>query len=281
MLFEMMTGTRPFQGDTPTSVLSSILKDTPPAVAELNPEAPRELSKLIKRCLAKAYYLMTRDGTEDLWHSRIDEDGSPQGAPERLTAGVGMRSVDVSVDGSKIAYSEGRRIGNLWRVPLLRDRPATWADAEALTSDQLELDKSAPSPDGKRLVVQTDRSGNWDLWLLELESRALRNLTNHPAYESFASWSPDGSAIVFGSDRSGNWDLWSMSAAGGSVTQLTDHPAYDSQAEWSPDGKSIVFVSGRSGTNNIWVTSATGTNQRPLTDDGFDHAFPQWSPYES
>jgi serine/threonine protein kinase len=54
MLFEMMTGTRPFQGDTPTSVLSSILKDTPPAVAELNPEAPRELSKLIRRCLAKA-----------------------------------------------------------------------------------------------------------------------------------------------------------------------------------------------------------------------------------
>ena len=64
ILFEMMTGTRPFRGDTPTSVLSSILKDTPPAAAELNPEAPLELSKLIKRCLAK--------GAEDRLQSAKD-----------------------------------------------------------------------------------------------------------------------------------------------------------------------------------------------------------------
>ena len=53
VLYEMLTGRRPFEGDSPTSILSSILKDTPRTVGELVPGVPRELGKLIKRCLAK------------------------------------------------------------------------------------------------------------------------------------------------------------------------------------------------------------------------------------
>ena len=53
VLYEMLTGRRPFGGDTPAEVLSSIIKDTPPSVAEARPEVPRELSKIVQRCLAK------------------------------------------------------------------------------------------------------------------------------------------------------------------------------------------------------------------------------------
>ena len=52
-IYEMLTGRRPFGGDTPAEVLSSIIKDTPPSVAEARPEVPRELSKIVQRCLAK------------------------------------------------------------------------------------------------------------------------------------------------------------------------------------------------------------------------------------
>src|SRR3990172_7958628 len=53
VLYEMATGERPFRGEYATSVLTSILRDTPRSVTELRPELPRELGKIIRRALAK------------------------------------------------------------------------------------------------------------------------------------------------------------------------------------------------------------------------------------
>lgn len=53
VLYEMATGRRPFAGDSAVSVLSSILKDAPPGLAELRPDLPRSLAALVQRCLEK------------------------------------------------------------------------------------------------------------------------------------------------------------------------------------------------------------------------------------
>ena len=53
VLYEMATGVRPFQGDTAVSILSAIIKDTPPPSVDVNPRLPRELDRIIMRCLAK------------------------------------------------------------------------------------------------------------------------------------------------------------------------------------------------------------------------------------
>ena len=53
MLYEMATGERPFKGDTSLSVLSSILRDTPRAVTELNAGLPRDVWRVVRHCLAK------------------------------------------------------------------------------------------------------------------------------------------------------------------------------------------------------------------------------------
>ncbi|TDI41487.1 MAG: serine/threonine protein kinase [Acidobacteria bacterium] len=53
VLYEMLTGRRPFQGDSPSEVLSSIIKDVPSLVSDVNPAVPRDLARIIKRCLAK------------------------------------------------------------------------------------------------------------------------------------------------------------------------------------------------------------------------------------
>ena len=50
---EMLTGRRPFGGETPAETMSSIIKDSPPSVVEARPETPRELTRLVGRCLAK------------------------------------------------------------------------------------------------------------------------------------------------------------------------------------------------------------------------------------
>ena len=53
VLYEMATGQRPFTGDSAVSVLSSILKDTPRSISDLNPGMPRELARVVDRCLTK------------------------------------------------------------------------------------------------------------------------------------------------------------------------------------------------------------------------------------
>ncbi len=53
LLYEMVTGERPFQGETSMSTLSAILKDTPSSVTDLKPSLPRHLARVIHRCLAK------------------------------------------------------------------------------------------------------------------------------------------------------------------------------------------------------------------------------------
>ena len=53
VIYEMVTGTRPFQGDTPASVIGAILKDTPPSISTRQPLAPRALNYVAERCLTK------------------------------------------------------------------------------------------------------------------------------------------------------------------------------------------------------------------------------------
>jgi serine/threonine protein kinase len=53
VLYEMATGERPFKGDTAVSMLSSIVKDTAPAITTLNPALPGELARIVRRSLAK------------------------------------------------------------------------------------------------------------------------------------------------------------------------------------------------------------------------------------
>ena len=53
ILYELATGRKPFNGDTNVSLISSILRDAPTPVTELNPALPREIGRLIRRCLEK------------------------------------------------------------------------------------------------------------------------------------------------------------------------------------------------------------------------------------
>ncbi len=68
------------------------------------------------------YFVSNRGGAMDLWRQEIG-DGVVMGEPEPLTAGVGMRTAFFLPDGTKLAYSRGRLVGNLWRVPIRDDSP--------------------------------------------------------------------------------------------------------------------------------------------------------------
>ena len=226
---------------------------------------------------ATLFYTSNRGGTYDLWQQAIDDTGASQGEPQPVTSGMEMLHATLSRDGAKLAYVKGRQVANVWRVPVLDDRPATWTDAEQVTFDRAWLQSFALSPNGERLSLTTDRAGHWDLWLMPSIGGRLNQLTTGITPEWVPDWSPDGRRIVFHGSQSGNRDVWIIPADGGPASQVTTSEGDDLQATWSPDGRSIAFRSGRGGGSSIWVISAEGGEAKQVTEAEAD-GLPIWAP---
>jgi TolB protein len=117
------------------------------------------------------------------------------------------------------------------------------------------------SPDGGRIAFESDRSGNWDIWVMNADGSGLTNLSRSPEDELYPAWSPDGQKIAFTSKRSGNLDVWVMNIDGSGPVNLTNSPKRDRYAMWSPDGSKIAFNTNRDGDQEIYVMNADGSNQ--------------------
>ena len=195
--------------------------------------------------------------------------------PQPVTVGIGMRRAVFSPDGTKLAYSRGRRVANLWRVPIFEDRPATWADAQQLTFDEAYIERVDLSPDAERLLVQSDRSGNMDLWVLPRDGGEWMQVTSEPTPDWYPRWSPNGQDIAFFSYRTGNREIWVMPVSGGPAHQLTDGQATNTESwlpAWSPDGREIAFSS--SPAASIYVMPSDGGKARQVTKRPEQDFFP-------
>ena len=223
------------------------------------------------------FFISNRGGSMDLWRQRIGSNGAENEA-EPLTTGLGLRSAGFSPDGTKLAYSRGRTVSNVFRVPILRDRLATWADATQLTFDHAFAEQMDVSPDGKWLAISSDRAGNQDLWILPSAGGELRQLTTDPTLQSGPHWSPDGKQIAFYAYGRGSREIMVMPAEGGPARTLASHPAEEIIPKWSPDGREIVFVSRRSGNRDVWIVAADGGEPRQITAYPKADFFPVWSP---
>ena len=216
------------------------------------------------------YFVSNRGGSSDLWRQLLSEDGGPLGEPERITTGVGMRQAALSRDGTRLAYSQGRKVANVWRVPVLRDRAATWLDARQVTFDQAFIEFVDVSRDGERLLLTSDRSGNVHIHVVPAGGGEVRPLSSDPAPDWAPRWSPDQREMVFYSNRTGNREIWTMPVESGPAHQVTNDPAADLLPTWSPDGRQIAFVSARSEAVELWTVPREGGRARQLTYTGKD-----------
>jgi len=131
-----------------------------------------------------------------------------------------------------------------------------------------------PSP----IAFQSDRSGNYEIYVMTRGGAPLVRLTNTTAANGQPSWSPDGAKVAFTSDRDGNREIYVMNADGSGQTRLTNNSATDDVPAWSPDGTKIAFASDRDGNSEIYVMNADGTNQIRLTNNAATDYWPAWSP---
>ena len=225
---------------------------------------------------ARSLFLTSeRGGDSDLWQQRLVHDGRPTDALYPVTAGLGIQSAVLSRDGRRVAYTKGRRIANLWRLPILGDRRASWSDAEQLTFEQAFIESVDLAPDGHRLLIGSDRAGNHDVWLMSLPAGELTRVTIDPAADWGPRWSPDGRNVVFYSYRTGNRDVWTMPVEGGPARRLTTDSGQDMWPNWLPDGKNVSFFRSVGGTTATYVAAANGGDARKVIDHS---EFAEWSP---
>jgi Tol biopolymer transport system component/DNA-binding winged helix-turn-helix (wHTH) protein len=123
------------------------------------------------------------------------------------------------------------------------------------------------SPDGKRLVFMSDRSGNLEIWASNRDGSAAVQLTNLNGCGT-PRWSPDGLWVAFDTVGNGARGVYVISAKGGTPRALVQDQSENSVPSWSRDGKWVYFASNRSGQDQVWKAPAEGGQPVQVTQHG-------------
>lgn len=145
--------------------------------------------------------------------------------------------------------------------------------------DKLPLDvvmSPSWSPDGSEIVFSGYDSGIHDLWIVNVASGKLRQLTNDKHAELMPQWSPDGKTLAFATDRGegteldvlrfAKWRIATMDLASSRIDVLPNQGGLNLNPMWAPDGKSVAFISDRSGTANIFLYEFESKEHFQLTN---------------
>ena len=226
-------------------------------------------------------YVSNEGGTRDIYQVDVASAGRRAETAVRLTTGLDVMTMSLSADASTLAYAVFRYDANIWSIRIPSRVAISVAEAQPVTAGSQTIEGIGVSPDGRWLVFDSNRSGNQDIYRMELPDGEPEQLTTDPADDFLPSWSPDGQEIAFYSFRHGSRDLYVMTAEGGSQQRVTDDPAQERYPDWSPDGNQLVFYSDKTGRQEIYVTaredrSSAWGEPRQVTFDGGTVA--RWSP---
>src|SRR5262245_40734687 len=183
----------------------------------------------------------TQDGREIVFTklSGVDRDGlwrtSVSGAtPERLTAaGDNVYSPAISRQGNRIAYTQSNADTNIWRFEA-PNSPGRTGGPTKLIASTFHDNSARYSPDGKRIVFRSTRSGSPEIWVCESDGSNRIKLTSFGGPNAGSpSWSPDGRQIAFDSIAEGSYDIYVINAGAGKPWRLTVESSAEARPSWS------------------------------------------------
>lgn len=275
VLYEMLCGNRPFQGETQVEVMHAILKSDPPELSQGNSDVPPALERIARRCLEKKpdHRFQT---ASDLGFA-LDTLSSPlttgaavklQRNRKRLLAWILTSIVLVAaVALGSFLYQSFRNASSHQDAPVQR--------LSVLLPENSVVDTIAFSPDGKSLAyTPIDEHGEGVLHVRSLGSTDAEELAG-TENATLPFWSPDSRSIGFFSDGK----LRVTSLGGGIPKDLCDVES-PKGGTWNQDD---VILFAQTNWGGLFRISASGGEPRPVThlDDSlgeWTHRFPQFLP---
>jgi eukaryotic-like serine/threonine-protein kinase len=275
VLWEMLTGRRPFGGGSVTETLAEVLKSDPPW-GELPAGLPRPLLRLLRRCLERDPRRRLRDAGD----ARLEMLAALEtpAETEALEAAQGPASRMLIAVAAAAAALAGLGVG--WWLATSR-APGGASDSRARIvsitqlTDQPGWQRSPElSPDGSHLLYVSSDGGDDDIFLLRVGGENAINLTADSPEDDFdPAYSPDGSSIVFTSQRQGG-GIFVMGATGESPRRVA---GLGRNPEFSPDGKRILYAGdSRFKYMPLRVVGLDGSDDRVLGEE--DAVAGVWSP---
>src|SRR3990172_915420 len=250
LLYEMATGVRPFRGESATAVLSAIIKDTPVSVTDLRHSIPRDLAKIVRRCLAKEP--VRRFQTAIDLRNELEECKSEVDSGEALQPAVTISPKASMVWWLAAAVGILAAVVGVTSMFLREDSPRStvpWLANPVQLTFALGVEDFPPwSPDGRTLsytatAIDQETADRGDIWVTQSgKSQPVNRTADHPGGDCCPSWSPDGSEIAFWSAREGG-GYFIMSALGGPARRVLAFAGeVNSAPQWSFSGEELAAI---------------------------------------
>jgi Tol biopolymer transport system component len=188
------------------------------------------------------YYVSNQQGPRDVYALDVSADAPRDRRPVRVTTGMGVQSIDVSSDGTRIAYAVYASGANVWAMPIpTHDERGSAAAAVQITSGNQTVEGVRVSPDGRWLVYDSDLGGSSDVYRVPVTGGEPERLTRGPMDEFRGALSPDGKELAYHTFETGARNVFLVPLDGGPERQLTRPPGQGSMVNWSPDGTALAF----------------------------------------
>jgi serine/threonine protein kinase/Tol biopolymer transport system component len=312
VLYEMLTGTRAFEGTSRTSIIAAVLGGPPRAASSLRPLTPPALEHVIAKCLGRE-----REGR---WESAADiaselEWIGSSASGDSTTVGM-KRPVRPTVLLTTLAIAAAVLIAAIvsgvyvTRRLQLAEQPVR---SELVTDDPLTpalFGAVALSPDGSQLLMLVGPTGKPSIAIRNLATDETKKLAGTEG-ANFPFWAPDSQRVAFfaggklktigaggGSvqaicdakqGRGGSWSpggviafvpdiassIHKVSESGGSPVAVT-HPASGQshrQPVFLPDGTRFLFVARTGDQDVLFAGSLDGKLQKRVVDNASNAAF--------
>jgi Tol biopolymer transport system component len=133
----------------------------------------------------------------------------------------------------------------------------------------------------KKVVFVSNKSGNEDIWSMNLDGSELTQLTNDSGSDQYPAVSPDGKKIAYSADIGGTWQIVVMNWDGTNKQQITSGPNRHGFPTWSFDSKYIFIEIYMDENWEIFVMDSDGKNLKRLTNNpGIEDWHPCAHPFE-
>lgn len=283
ILYEMVTGRVPFEGDAALSIAMKHKSEVPKNPKEYNAQLPDDLSNLILKCLEKDKENRNQNADELRTQLISIEKAIP--TTERTVTtkkSVTSKEITVKFSSKKLVISAAVLIVLLLIAGYFLFRPSSESLEVKIDQTQqithnpgLEIDP-AISPDGKMIAYVAGSVGNMTLYVRQFAGgRPIALTTPELGDCRWPQWSPDGTQIAYQSQSC----IYILPAFGGIPKKLVEPTKGQtaSCAAWSPDGRQIAYAL----DNSIYARQLDRDEPRKITETEYPYPDPYslcWSP---